>query len=80
MTAFAPGALETVAFDGLDLFGNNLLAGCHGLRGHGLGIGKIDTGLDHHIGDCQPENGASDQKHCVFPTLWQDQQALHRQH
>src|SRR3546814_18183540 len=30
----AAGALETVAFDSLDLFGNDLLARRHGLCGH----------------------------------------------
>ncbi len=68
----AADALETVAFDRLDLFGNDLLAGCHGTRRGGLGIGEIDAGLDHHIGDRQPENRTNDQKHCFFPRLWQD--------
>jgi hypothetical protein len=67
--SLAADALETVAIDSLDLFCNDLLASRHRLSRQLLGVGKIDAGLDHHIGDRQPENGANDQKHYFFQNL-----------
>lgn len=64
----AADALETVAFDIGDLLGCDLLPGRKRLPGEGARIGEIDTGLDDHIGNHQPENG-SNQKHRQIPEI-----------